>query len=123
MCLLSHSAKVVAELAKAREIQAAVMSHPSLVTVDDIKGLSSILQSFGHATLFFCCSVTSVPYCVIFIYIVISEVRCPICVLGAEIDQFSPQELVKQFEQVLSAKCAVGIIFQQLDLILVSMEV
>jgi len=69
-------AKVVAELAKAREIQAAVMSHPSLVTVDDIK--------------------------------VISEVRCPICVLGAEIDQFSPQELVKQFEQVLSAKCAVA---------------
>ncbi|RLM52861.1 hypothetical protein C2845_PMPSC011931 [Panicum miliaceum] len=32
-------AKVVAELAKAREIQAAVMSHPSLVTVDDIKEL------------------------------------------------------------------------------------
>ena len=54
MCLLSHSAKVVAELAKAREIQAAVMSHPSFVTVDDIKGLSSVvLQSFGHAMLSF----------------------------------------------------------------------
>ena len=34
------SAKVVAELAKANEIQAAVMSHPSFVTVDDIKGKS-----------------------------------------------------------------------------------
>ena len=90
------------------------MSHPSFVTVDDIKGLNSILQSFRHATLFFCCSVTSVPYCVIFIYIVISEVRCPICVLGAEIDQFSPQELVKQFEQVLSANSEVSVIFSNL---------
>jgi dienelactone hydrolase len=35
---LHISAKVVAELAKANEIQAAVMSHPSFVTVDDIKG-------------------------------------------------------------------------------------
>ncbi|RLM98244.1 endo-1,3 [Panicum miliaceum] len=72
-------AKVVAELAKAPEIQAAVMSHPSLVTVDDIK-----------------------------------EVRCPICVLGAEIDQLSPPELVKQFEQVLSANSAASIIFGNL---------
>jgi hypothetical protein len=111
--LLSHSAKVVAELAKAPEIQAAVMSHPSLVTVDDIKGLSSVLQSLGQAMLFLCCSITSVPYCVIFIYIM-SEVRCPISVLGAEIDQFSPPELVKQFEQVLSANSAVSIIFGNL---------
>ncbi|CAN6351082.1 unnamed protein product [Urochloa humidicola] len=66
-------AKVVVELAKASEIQVAVMSHPSLVTVDDIK-----------------------------------EVKCPICVLGAEIDQFSPQELVRQFEQVLSENCQVA---------------
>ncbi|KAJ1262797.1 hypothetical protein BS78_09G137000 [Paspalum vaginatum] len=66
-------AKVVVELAKAREIQAAVMSHPSLVTADDIK-----------------------------------EVKCPICVLGAEIDQFSPQELVKQFDQILSTSSTVA---------------
>ncbi|CAL4908081.1 unnamed protein product [Urochloa decumbens] len=66
-------AKVVVELAKAREIQTAVMSHPSFVTVGDIK-----------------------------------EVKCPICVLGAEIDQFSPQELVKQFEQVLSENSRVA---------------
>ena len=43
MLLLSYlhiSAKVVAELAKANEIQAAVMSHPSFVTVDDMRGKS-----------------------------------------------------------------------------------
>ncbi|XP_051208107.1 endo-1,3;1,4-beta-D-glucanase [Lolium perenne] len=66
-------AKVVAELAKANEIQAAVMSHPSFVTVDDIK-----------------------------------EVKCPIAVLGAEIDRTSPPELVKQFEQVLSSNSEIG---------------
>jgi hypothetical protein len=32
------SAKVVVELAKVHEIQAAVLLHPSLLTVDDIKG-------------------------------------------------------------------------------------
>jgi hypothetical protein len=32
------SAKVVVELAKVHEIQAAVLAHPSLLTVDDIKG-------------------------------------------------------------------------------------
>ncbi|KAI5018453.1 hypothetical protein ZWY2020_043341 [Hordeum vulgare] len=47
------------------EIHAAVMSHPSFVTVEDIK-----------------------------------EVKCPIAVLGAEIDKTSPPELVKQFEQI-----------------------
>ncbi|KQK06361.1 endo-1,3;1,4-beta-D-glucanase isoform X2 [Brachypodium distachyon] len=66
-------AKVVAELAKAHEIQAAVMLHPSFVTVDDIK-----------------------------------EVKCPIAILGAEIDKTSPPELVKQFEQVLSSNSSIG---------------
>ncbi|KAF0922950.1 hypothetical protein E2562_002187 [Oryza meyeriana var. granulata] len=66
-------AKVVVELAKAHEIQAAVMCHPSFVTVDDIK-----------------------------------EVKCPIAILGAEIDRMSPPEVVKQFEQVLSSKSGIG---------------
>ncbi|KAL6610183.1 hypothetical protein ACP70R_040152 [Stipagrostis hirtigluma subsp. patula] len=66
-------AKVVVELAKAHEIQAAVLLHPSFVTVDDIK-----------------------------------EVKCPISILGAEIDKMSPPELVEQFEQVLSANTGVG---------------
>uniref|UniRef100_A0A0E0HE53 Dienelactone hydrolase domain-containing protein n=1 Tax=Oryza nivara TaxID=4536 RepID=A0A0E0HE53_ORYNI len=66
-------AKVVVELAKAHEIHAAVMCHPSLVTVDDMK-----------------------------------EVKCPIAILGAEIDRMSPPEVVKQFEQVLSSKSGIG---------------
>jgi len=34
-------------------------------------------------------------------------VKVPIAVLGAEIDQMSPPELLKQFEEVLSAKSEV----------------
>ncbi|KAF7848627.1 hypothetical protein BT93_L1787 [Corymbia citriodora subsp. variegata] len=62
-------AKVAVELAKCELIQSAVLLHPALVTVDDIKG-----------------------------------VKVPIAVLGAEIDQMSPPELLKQFEEVLAAK-------------------
>lgn len=36
--LLNLSAKVVVELAKSRLIQAAVLLHPSFITLDDIKG-------------------------------------------------------------------------------------
>ncbi|XP_015168045.1 uncharacterized protein [Solanum tuberosum] len=32
------------------------------------------------------------------------EVEAPIAILGAEIDQLSPPELVKQFEEILSSK-------------------
>ncbi|XP_054806139.1 endo-1,3;1,4-beta-D-glucanase-like isoform X3 [Prosopis cineraria] len=62
-------AKCVVELAKSGMIQAALLFHPSFVTVDDIKG-----------------------------------VNIPIAILGAEIDQYCPPELVKQFEEVLTAK-------------------
>lgn len=62
-------AKVVVELTKSADIEAAVLLHPSLVTVDDIKG-----------------------------------VKVPIAILGAEVDQLSPPELVKQFEAALEAK-------------------
>ncbi|KAE8702861.1 Alpha/beta-Hydrolases superfamily protein isoform 3 [Hibiscus syriacus] len=61
-------AKAVVELSKVALIQAAVMLHPSFVTVDDIKG-----------------------------------VKVPIAILGAEIDQRSPPELIKQFEEILKA--------------------
>ncbi|KAJ6803779.1 endo-1,3,1,4-beta-D-glucanase [Iris pallida] len=65
-------AKVVAGLAKTGDIKAAVMLHPSLVTIDDIK-----------------------------------EIKVPIAILGAEIDRISPPALLKQFEEVLTAKSEV----------------
>ncbi|GLT70974.1 hypothetical protein SLA2020_430200 [Shorea laevis] len=66
-------AKVVVELGKSELIQAAVLSHPSFVSVDDIKG-----------------------------------VKVPIAILGAQIDKYSPPELLKQFEEVLTSKSKVG---------------
>ena len=35
---------------------------------------------------------------------VLTEVDIPIAILGAEIDEYCPPELVKQFEQVLITK-------------------
>ncbi|KAI5415933.1 endo-1,3;1,4-beta-D-glucanase [Lathyrus oleraceus] len=62
-------AKTVVELAKSKLIQAAVLLHPSFITLDDIKGVS-----------------------------------IPIAILGAEIDQYCPPELLKQFQQLLTAE-------------------
>ncbi|XP_078149172.1 endo-1,3;1,4-beta-D-glucanase-like isoform X1 [Carex rostrata] len=61
--------KVAVELAKSYDIKAAVLLHPALVTVDDIK-----------------------------------EVKIPISILAAELDQTTPPALVKQFEEILSTK-------------------
>ncbi|KAJ0979645.1 hypothetical protein J5N97_015119 [Dioscorea zingiberensis] len=66
---LCWGAKVVAELAKSDDIKAAVMLHPSLVTVDDIK-----------------------------------EIKAPLAVLGAENDHISPPALLKEFEEIISAR-------------------
>ncbi|XP_024024561.1 endo-1,3;1,4-beta-D-glucanase [Morus notabilis] len=63
-------AKVVTEISKSKSIiQAAVLLHPSFVTLDDITG-----------------------------------VNVPIAILGAEIDDYSPPALLKQFEAILIAK-------------------
>ena len=37
----------------------------------------------------------------------ISGVKVPIAILGAELDQFTPPELLKQFEEVLDSKSEV----------------
>ncbi|XP_050236105.1 endo-1,3;1,4-beta-D-glucanase-like [Mercurialis annua] len=66
-------AKVVVDLSKSDHIQAAVILHPALVTVDDIK-----------------------------------EIKAPIAVLGAEYDQVAPPALLKQFEEVLSARSEIN---------------
>ncbi|XP_026379926.1 uncharacterized protein LOC113274499 [Papaver somniferum] len=76
--------KVVGELAKSGDLKAIVMMHPSLVTVDDIK--VSIDFSVRNDKCKF------------------SEIKVPISILGAEVDQLSSPELVKQFEQVLQTK-------------------
>lgn len=65
-------AKIVVELAKTDIIQAAVLLHPTFVTVEDI-----------------------------------NEVKVPITILGAEIDEISPPALIKQFEAVLAGKSGV----------------
>ncbi|XP_057495576.1 endo-1,3;1,4-beta-D-glucanase-like [Actinidia eriantha] len=66
--------KAVVQLAKSDNyIQAGVMLHPALVTLDEVK-----------------------------------EVQVPIAILGAEIDEYCPPELLKQFEEVLSSKSEVN---------------
>ncbi|CAI9107863.1 OLC1v1007334C1 [Oldenlandia corymbosa var. corymbosa] len=62
-------AKVAVKLLASDHVQAAVLLHPSFVTVDDIK-----------------------------------EVTKPIAILGAELDQLTPPELIKQFEAILATK-------------------
>ncbi|KAK7846293.1 endo-1 [Quercus suber] len=64
--------KVVVELSKVELIQAAVILHPTWVTVDDIKG-----------------------------------VKVPIAILAAEIDDFLPPELLKQYDEALTSQSKV----------------
>lgn len=43
----------------------------------------------------------------------LSAVKVPISILGAEIDKMSPPEVVKQFEEALTAKSEVGYILNR----------
>nr|GME20037.1 endo-1,3;1,4-beta-D-glucanase-like [Ipomoea batatas] len=66
-------AKPVVQLAQSKDyIEAAVLLHPSFVTVDDIK-----------------------------------EVKVPIAILGAELDQLTSPEIIKEFEEILSSQSEV----------------
>lgn len=44
-----------------------------------------------------------------YLYIFIPEVQVPIAILGAEVDQYCPPEVLKQFDEALSAKSEVKI--------------
>ena len=95
------------ELAKAHEIQAAVVLHPGPITVDDIKvNLLSLYFWRRSNTFYNSIANDSEPnYSTCYLT---SEVKCSFSILGAEIDHVSPPELIKQFEQVLSANSGVS---------------
>lgn len=116
-------AKAVVELAKYDNfLHAAVLCHPSFVTVDDCKGMISALDIQETCTYL----VKISDLCIIrdnrlivlsqFINLLIklellAAVKVPISILGAEIDPISPPDVVKQFEEVLTAKTEVRISF------------
>ncbi|KAL6339916.1 hypothetical protein AAG906_035007 [Vitis piasezkii] len=136
-------AKVAIELSKAGHIQAAVLLHPSFVTVDDIKEqinnwwiewswFWAFGLPFGRAKRQPCWAIWLNPNnfplkdsasgsnsqlahsldgsfhmvwnSQLSTYSPLTEVKAPIAILGAEIDQYSPPKLLKQFEEVLSTK-------------------
>ncbi|RVW54830.1 Endo-1,3;1,4-beta-D-glucanase [Vitis vinifera] len=126
-------AKVAVELSKAGHIQAAVLLHPSFVTVDDIKGVTEPLafpsdalsanhvgpiwlnpnnfplkDSASGSNSQLAHSLDGSFHMVwnsqLATYSPLTEVKAPIAILGAEIDQYSPPKLLKQFEEVLSTK-------------------
>ncbi|RVX20685.1 Endo-1,3;1,4-beta-D-glucanase [Vitis vinifera] len=94
-------AKVAVELSKAGHIQAAVLLHPSFVTVDDIKGTPRGTET---RTKPYVQPTSSTIWASLDISSPLTEVKAPIAILGAEIDQYSPPKLLKQFEEVLSTK-------------------
>ncbi|GFY98774.1 alpha/beta-Hydrolases superfamily protein [Actinidia rufa] len=103
-------AKVVVELAKSDYIQAAVLLHPSLVTVDDIKdALIQVLIGSGvdvgwNGTYVMGSSKWGGREPLGWLGGRWEEVKAPLAVLGAETDRISPPELLKQFEEVLSVR-------------------
>ena len=86
---------VVGKLASSSDnIQAAVLLHPGPITNNDINGKLVFVNiqrdkwNYGN-DYFFCFS---------------SEVKVPIAILGAEIDNYFPAERLKQTGELLSSK-------------------
>nr|XP_009417916.1 PREDICTED: endo-1,3;1,4-beta-D-glucanase-like isoform X1 [Musa acuminata subsp. malaccensis] len=90
--------KVVFELAKSSEIEAAVLCHPSFVNVDDVKGIPSFKNWSNSCFLNMFLLLRVETIC----FHHLPGVKCPISILGAENDHISPPELLKQFERALS---------------------
>ncbi|PRQ56318.1 putative alpha/Beta hydrolase [Rosa chinensis] len=119
--------KVVAELSKGYYTEAAVLLHPSRVTLDDIKGTASLTQFTVEKTLTFknidilkvfcnrqsdlrqkelvhyrCLFFKLLIQCFPFLYSSMSEIKTPIAILAAQFDNSTAPELVKQFKEILS---------------------
>lgn len=84
------SGVVVVKLASSDYIQAGVVLHPGRITEDEING--NFHTSKAHNLYLWLKQ------------LVLSEVKCPISILGAEIDNASPPEQMKHFGEILSAK-------------------
>ena len=104
------------QLAKSDYIQAAVMLHPSFVTVDEMKGIydlrTILLLCFYFRTVCVCLSEQThlkIYWNILFetVFTLLTEVQVPIAILGAEVDKYCPPDLLKQFEEVLSSKSKV----------------
>ncbi|GJN13305.1 hypothetical protein PR202_ga31661 [Eleusine coracana subsp. coracana] len=72
-----------------------LQSHDPKKAFEEAKPVIAALKSKGVLTI------GAAGYCW-------GEVKCPISILGAETDKSTPPELVKQFEQVLSANSEIG---------------
>lgn len=99
------------ELSKQELIQAAVLLHPTYVTVDDIKG-KVVFGTFKDN----CNWSGSMVHALTILWFPLAGVKVPIAILGAEDDFLTPPALVKQFEEILASKPEVEpLLLQRVD--------
>lgn len=90
---------MVAKLAVSGDIiQAAVILHPGAISDKEFNGKLMLLSYLLLKSYY---NSYSQPY------FFLSDIRVPIALLGAEIDDFFPKEKLKQAEELLSAKAEV----------------
>ncbi|PRQ56319.1 putative alpha/Beta hydrolase [Rosa chinensis] len=95
--------KVVAELSKGYYTEAAVLLHPSRVTLDDIKGTASLTQFTVEKTLTFKNIDILKVFCNRQSDLRQKElIKTPIAILAAQFDNGTAPELMKQFKEILS---------------------
>ena len=93
------SGMVVVKLANSTDIHAGVLLHPGQITEEQINGkhFSNSCQIFVTVSMFSQ-----------MLSFIVSDVKIPIAILGAEIDQYSPPEQLRQFGKKLSEKSEVS---------------